>query len=51
MVNPSKVITSLLAFGLVDRYRAERARANKTVNYIPVTEEWDIEGSNLTRNL
>ncbi|KAJ5338991.1 hypothetical protein N7541_010964 [Penicillium brevicompactum] len=48
MVNPSKIITSLLALGLVDRCRAEHARANETVNYVPVTEEWAGEGSNLT---
>jgi hypothetical protein len=48
MVNPSKIITFLLAFGLVDRCRAEHARANETVNYVPVTEEWAGEGSNMT---
>lgn len=39
MVNPSKIVTSLLAFGLVERCCAEYTRANKTVNYVPITEE------------
>jgi hypothetical protein len=46
MVNASKVISSLLAFGLIDRCRADDNVT--TVTYTPITEEWTGSGTNLT---
>jgi hypothetical protein len=46
MVNASKVISSLLAFGLIDRCRADDNVI--TITYTPITEEWTGSGTNLT---
>ncbi|KAJ5443694.1 uncharacterized protein N7458_007566 [Penicillium daleae] len=48
MVNPSKVISSLLAFGLIDRCRGEYDQGTQTVTYFPIVEDWAGEGSSLT---
>lgn len=48
MVNPSKVISSLLAYGLIDRRRAEYDQGTQTVTYFPIVEDWAGEGSSLT---
>ncbi|KAJ5364605.1 uncharacterized protein N7496_010318 [Penicillium cataractarum] len=50
MVNPSKIISSLFAFGFVSRCHAEYSEATQTVTYVPIVEEWAGEGSSLTVN-
>ncbi|KAL4739910.1 hypothetical protein BDV11DRAFT_204773 [Aspergillus similis] len=46
MVNPRKIVSSLLAFGLIDRCCANDNVT--TVTYTPITEEWAGVGTNLT---
>ncbi|PKX91346.1 uncharacterized protein P174DRAFT_461940 [Aspergillus novofumigatus IBT 16806] len=46
MANACKVISSLLAFGLIDRCCADDNVT--TVTYTPITEEWTGSGTNLT---
>ncbi|KAF7183245.1 hypothetical protein CNMCM7691_003158 [Aspergillus felis] len=46
MVNARKIVSSLLAFGLIDRCLANNNIT--TVTYTPITEEWAGLGTNLT---
>ncbi|KAF7158694.1 hypothetical protein CNMCM5623_003858 [Aspergillus felis] len=46
MVNARKIVSSLLAFGLIDRCCANDNVT--TVTYTPITEEWAGLGTNLT---
>ncbi|KAJ5874126.1 uncharacterized protein N7529_002556 [Penicillium soppii] len=48
MVNAGKIVSSLFAFGLVGRCCADYDGTNQTVTYLPIVEEWDGEGSNMT---
>ncbi|KAJ5732134.1 hypothetical protein N7493_003615 [Penicillium malachiteum] len=46
MVNTSKIVSCLLALGLVDTSAASYDRTNQTVTYAPIFKEWREEGTN-----
>ncbi|KAJ5294271.1 hypothetical protein PENANT_c028G05528 [Penicillium antarcticum] len=48
MVNASKIVSALFAFGLVGGGSAEYNATDGTVTYFPLSEEWAGEGSDMT---